>query len=91
MSSNYDRFVLLVKKSPRKHIPRGCKEQYIPDLSKESSELYEAYITMFNDDPFADSTTQVGEKVMEGISQERRKSWQTLIESTDMSKNNKKA
>ena len=46
---------------------------------------------MLNDDPFADSTTQVGEKVMESISQERRKSWQALIESTDMSKNSKKA
>ena len=64
VSSNYDWFALLVKKSARKHIPRGCREQYIPGLSKESSELYEEYVTMFNDDPFADSTTQVDEKVM---------------------------
>ena len=91
VSSNYDRFVLLVKKSARKHIPQGCREQYIPGLSKENSELYEEYITMFNDDPFADSTTQVGEEVMESISQERHKSWQTLIEPTDKSKNRKKA
>ena len=75
VSSNYDRFALLVKKSVRKHIPWGCKEQYIPGFLKESSELYEEYVTMFNDDPYSDSTTQVGEKVMESISQERRKSW----------------
>ena len=55
--------------------PLGCKEQYIPGIFKESSELYEEYVTMFNDDPYSDSTNQVGEKVMESISQEPRKSW----------------
>ena len=74
VSNNYDRFARLEKKSARKHIPRGCGEQYIPGLSKESSELCEEYATMFNDDHFADSTTQVGEKVMESVPQERRKS-----------------
>ena len=34
VSSNYDWFVLLVKKSARKHISRGCREQYIPGLSE---------------------------------------------------------
>ena len=46
---------------------------------------------MFDEDPFSDETTEVGEQVMESISQERRKTWLALIESTDMSKNNKKA
>ena len=46
---------------------------------------------MFNEDPFTDWTTQVGEKVLESISQEHRKSWETLIESTDIPQNSKKA
>ena len=91
VSSNYKHFVELVKKTARRHIPRGCRVQYIPGLSKESSDLYEEYVTMFNEDPFAETTTQAGKQVMESISQERRKTWQALIESTDMSKNSKKA
>ena len=46
---------------------------------------------MFDEDPFSAETTEVGEKVMESISQERRKTWHALIESIDMSKNSKKA
>ena len=91
ISCNYDRFAELVKKTARRHIPRGCRVEYIPGLSKESSELYEEYVTMFEEDPFSDETTEAGEKVMESISQERRKTWNVLIESTDMSKNIKKA
>ena len=43
--------------------------QYIPGFSKEGSELYDKYVTMFNEDSFANSITQVGEKVLESISQ----------------------
>ena len=90
-SCNYDCFAELVKKTARSHIPRGCRVEYIPGLSKESSELYKEYVTMFDENPFSDETKEVGEKVMVSISQERRKTWHDLIESTDMSKNSKKA
>ena len=46
---------------------------------------------MFESDPFAEETISTGEKVMESISQERQKTWNSLLESTDMSKNSKKA
>ena len=46
---------------------------------------------MFKSDPFAEETISTGEKVMESISQERQKTWNSLLESTDMSKNSKKA
>ena len=59
---------------------------YIPGLSKESSELYEEYVNMFEEGPFSAETTETGKKVMESISQERRMSWHALVESTDMSK-----
>ena len=54
--------------------------EYIPGLSKESSELYEDYVTMFEEDPFSERATEIGEKVMQSISQERRKTWQSLVE-----------
>ena len=46
---------------------------------------------MFESDPFPEETISTGEKVMESISQERQKTWNSLLESTDMSKNSKKA
>ena len=79
------------KKTGRRLIPRCCRVEYIPGLTRDSSELYDEYVTMFEEDPFSEETAEVGKKVMESISQERRKTWHTLIEITDMSKNCKKA
>ena len=90
ISCNYDHFAELDKKTARRHIPRGCRVEYVPGLSKESSELYEEYVTMFEEDPFSDETTEAGEKVMESISQEYRKTWNALIESTDCQRTAKK-
>lgn len=91
VSKNYDQFANLVLKTARKHIPRGCRVEYIPGLSKDCAGLYDNYVSMFEADPFSDETTAQGEKVMESIAQERSKTWNALIESTDMSKNSKKA
>ena len=65
--------------------------EYISGLTKDSSELYEEYVTMFEKDPFSDATTEVGKKVMESISVERHKTWHALLDSADMSKSSKKA
>ncbi|KAJ4933183.1 hypothetical protein JOQ06_030018 [Pogonophryne albipinna] len=91
VSKNYDQFANLVLKTARKHIPRGCRVEYIPGLSKDCAGLYDNYVSMFEADPFSDETTTQGEKVMESIAQERSKTLNALIESTDMSKNSKKA
>ena len=88
---NYETFVKGVKKTARRHIPRGCRVEYIPGLSKETATIYEEYVTMFESDPFAEETISTGEKMMESISQERQKTWNSRLESTDMSKNSKKA
>ena len=88
---NYETFVKGVKKTARRHIPRGCRVEYIPGLSKETATIYEEYVTMFESDPFAEETISTGEKMMESISQERQKTWNSLLESTDMPKNSKKA
>ena len=90
---NYNSFAEMVKKSARRHIPRGCRArvEYIPGLSDEIAEEYQEYVAMFEADPFSEETSTKGKSVMEHISQERRKTWHALIESTDMSKNSKKA
>ena len=58
---------------------------------RKSTELIKEYRKKYEDDPFADSTITLGEELMSTISEERRKAWQTLIESTDMTHNSKNA
>ena len=40
---NYGRFIEFRRVTSRKHIPRGCREQYITGLSEEPQSLHEAY------------------------------------------------
>ena len=87
----YDQFVNALRKVARKKIPRGCRRNYVPGLTPESIELIEEYREKYEDDPFADSAITLVEELMSAISEERRKAWQTLIESTDMTHNSKKA
>ena len=87
----YDQFVNALRKVARKNIPRGCRRNYVPGLTPESIELIEEYREKYEDDPFADNTITLGEELMSAISEERRKAWQTLIESTDMTHSSKKA
>eukprot|EP00057_Strongylocentrotus_purpuratus_P020647 XP_011675121.1 PREDICTED: uncharacterized protein LOC105443541 [Strongylocentrotus purpuratus] len=89
--ANYDRFVRTVQEISRKHIPRGCRENYIPGLSAESALMYKEYIKLYEEDPFSEETLSAGELLMAAISEERRKSWQDLIEGVDMTHNSKRA
>ena len=91
IAQNYDTFADMVRKSARRHIPRGCRVEYIPSFSDEITKEYQEYVTMFEADPSSKETFTKGEKVMEHISKERQKIWHSLIESTDMSRNSKKA
>ena len=87
----YDQFVNALRKVARKNIPHGCRRNYVPGLTPESIELIKEYREKYEDDPFADSTITLVEELMSAISEERRKAWQTLIESTYMTHNSKKA
>eukprot|EP00057_Strongylocentrotus_purpuratus_P005102 XP_003730216.1 PREDICTED: RNA-directed DNA polymerase from mobile element jockey-like [Strongylocentrotus purpuratus] len=89
--ANYDQFVRTVQEISRKHIPRGCRENYIPGLSAESALMYKEYIKLYEEDPFSEETLSAGELLMAAISEERRKSWQDLIEGIDMTHNSKRA
>ena len=41
--ANYKCFVESVRVASRRHIPRGCRTEYVPSLTDESMSLYEAY------------------------------------------------
>ena len=41
---NYDRFVKVVHATARKHIPRGCINNYVPGLTTDLAEQYNEYI-----------------------------------------------
>ena len=49
---NYDRFIGLIRVVSKKHIPRGCRTNYIPGLTEESQSLYEAYKKQYSINPF---------------------------------------
>ena len=52
-------FTDLVRRTARKHIPRGCLTRYVPCLSQESLNLLDAYNELFEDDPFAENTIEL--------------------------------
>ena len=57
---NYDRFIGLLRVVSRRHIPRGCRTNYIPGLTEESQSLYESYKKQYSSNPFAEGTLETG-------------------------------
>ena len=88
---NYEIFTKLVHQAARKNILRGCRTQYIPGLDAQSSELHEQYQQLYKFYPFAETTIEAGERLMTSLSECCQRKWQTLLETTDMAKNSKKA
>ena len=70
---NYDRFIGLVCVVSRRHIPRGCRTNYIPGLTEESQSLYEAYKKEYSSNPFAKGTLETGNKWLTQWKQKRRR------------------
>ena len=89
--NHYNDFVDLVKKSARHNIPRGCQKEYIPGLSDESSDLLKLYDEEYNKDPFSESTIQLGDTLLDEISDERRNIWRDMVGNTNITMNSKKA
>ena len=88
---NYERFQKIVWKVALRNIPRGCRKKYIPCLSKEGKKLYEEYTKSYNEDPFSETTVELGETLTKSMAKEREERWRELIENTDMTLNSKKA
>ena len=76
-SNNYNDFVDLMKKAARQNIPRGCQKEYIPGLSDESSDLLKLYDEEYNKDQFSESTIQLGDILLDEISDENVRSGET--------------
>ena len=89
--NRYDDCVDLVKKAARHNIPRRCHKEYIPGLSDESSDLLKLYDEEYNKDPISESTIQLGDTLLDEISDERRKIWRDMVENTNLTMNIKKA
>ena len=79
-AESYSQFIDAVRRAARKNIPRGCRRNNVPGLTRESAEMYEQYRHDYESDHFAEDTIEAGEELMNTISEERRKAWQTLIE-----------
>ena len=88
---NYDRFVKVVHATARKHIPRGCRKNYVPGLTADLAEQYNEYIQLYEQEPFSADTITAGDELAQTLTVEQRKLWQTLIENTDMTHNSKTA
>ena len=54
--ANYKCFVKSVCVTSRRHIPRGCRPEYIPSLTDESNSLYEVYKSPYLSNPFDNGT-----------------------------------
>ena len=86
---NYDRFVKVVHATARKHIPWGCRKNYVPGLTTDLAEQYNEYIQLYEQDPIAAATITAGDELAQALTVEQRTTWQTLIENTDMTHNSK--
>ena len=60
-------------------------------LTTDLAEQYNAYIQLYQQDPFSADTITAGDELAQALTVEQRKTWQALIENTDMTHNSKKA
>lgn len=88
---SYDNFVTLVKTISRKHIPRGCRTEYIAGLKRESKATLERYKSLYEEDSFAGDTTQAGEDVLQAVSAIRTEMWSNLVTYLDTKQNSSRA
>ncbi|KAJ8365035.1 hypothetical protein SKAU_G00138660 [Synaphobranchus kaupii] len=89
--NNYTNFIELVKRSARRHIPKGCQTEYIPGLSETSSDRLTAYYKEYNKGALSPTTMELGETLINGVGEEQRKIWKEMIENTNMTNNSRKA
>ena len=73
--ANYTCFVERVRVVSRRHIPRGCRTEYVPGLTDDSNSLYEAYKLKYSSSPFDDGTIESGNTLIDIMTEEKRKRW----------------
>ena len=80
-----------VRMASRRHIPRGCRTEFIPGLTEESKSLYEAYKTQYSNSPFDDGTMESGNALLDSMIEEKKRRWEEVITSTNMTHNSRQA
>ena len=76
--ANYKCFVESVHIASRRHIPRGCRTEYISGLTNESKSLYEAYKLKYSSSPFDDGTKESRNTLNDKMMDEKRKRWEEV-------------
>ena len=71
---NYERFVEMLRMASRKHIPRWCRSNYIPGLTDKYK---------YSIDPFGETTIDTGNTLIDKMKDEKKKSWEEVITSTE--------
>ena len=89
--SNYNRFVENVHVESRRHLPRGCRTDYVQGLTDESKNLYEAYKQQYSSNPFENRTMESRYLLLDNMTEEKGKIWEEVITSTNMTHNSRKA
>ena len=74
-----------------RHIPRACRTDYVQGLTDESKNLYEAYKQQYSSNPFDNRTMESGNLLLDKMTEEKRKIWEEVITSTNMTHNCRKA
>ena len=75
----------------RKHIPRGCRTNYIPGLTDESNTLYEVYQEQYRCNQLGHGTIDAGIKLIELMAEKKKERWEEMITSIDLTHNSRKA
>ena len=78
-----------VRVTSRRHIPRGRRTEYVLGLTDESKSLYEAY--KYSSSPLDDGTIVSGNTLIDKMTEEKRKRWEEVITSTNVTHNSRKA
>ena len=76
--ANYKCFVTSVRVTSRRHIPSGCRTEYVPGLTDEPKSLYEAYKRQYSSIPFDDGTIESGNTLIDRMTHNDRKGWKTI-------------
>ncbi len=83
-TENYEIFVNIVKRVSKNHIPRGCRTEYIMDLSSKLREHMHTYTEIYEKDPFGFETINKDEFLLKSIGTERRVNWINLVKIINM-------
>ena len=68
--------VNVVDATARKHIPRGCRKNYVPGLTTDPAEQYNE---LYEQNHFARATIATGDELAQALTVEQRKRWKHLL------------